>query len=479
MVILMFRRYEIKKVHGEERLYIHLDMSYEIAKINKSNNKTGIINQIIDYVKVNNIKFSGTKIVLVVGGLVLGTVFLNSSIDTLKAKESKDITYVDKIFLNSYTKDNELDKISNIKFVQTSEVEEIHIIKEDTSKSNDENKDVINKVENNKETNKIDANNQTNNTNTAQNKQTTNENTATNNNSTNQTTKPSAKVTPKSSQSQQQQQTPQQQQQQATKNMVTIYRSTGIIQEIEFEEYIIGVVAAEMPASFNEEALKVQAIIARTYALKLMQSGKVLTDTTSTQVYKDNSQLKTLWGANYNTYFSKIKKAVDATKDMKITYNGKLIEALYFSCSNGYTEDAINVWGNSYNYLKSVESKWDIETTAYLRETPYSFEQLSKTLGLDINSSTHISINNKNTSNRVSSVTFENKNYTGVELRTLLGLRSADFDIEVNAQEILITTRGYGHGVGLSQYGAHMMANAGYNYSQIIKHYYQGTTITK
>ena len=485
MVISMFRRYEIKKVHGEERLYIHLDMSYEIAKI-KKNNKTGLINQIIDYVKVNNIKFSGTKIVLVVGGLVLGTVFLNSGVDTLTAKESKDITYVDKIFLNSYTKDNELDSISNIKFVQTSEVEEIHIIKEDTSKNTNENPTITAKTEsNNKETNKTATNNQTNsNTNNNQNKSTTNSNT-TNNSTTNQTTKPSSNVTtqPPSSQTQPQQQAPTQQQQQqqqpVTKNMVTVYRSSGIVQEIEFEEYILGVVAAEMPASFNEEALKAQALIARTYALKLMQSGKVLTDTTSTQVYKDNNQLKAMWGSSYTTYYNKIKRAVDATKDMKITYNGNLIEALYFSCSNGYTEDAVNVWGNNYSYLKSVESKWDIETSAYLRESSYSFEQLSKTLGININSSTHISINNKNTSNRVTSVTFENKNYTGIELRTLLGLRSADFDIVVNDQGILITTRGYGHGVGLSQYGAHMMANAGYNYSQIIKHYYQGTTITK
>ena len=444
----MFRGYTIKKAHGEERLYLYLDMTYEIAKFNKNNNnKASLIDQIIDYVKVNNIKFSGTKIVLIVGGLVLGTVFLNTNLSSLNVKETKEINYVDKVFLNSYTKDNELDKINTIKIVQTKEVEEIQIKQE---KPIEEKK---------KETKgKVNTNN-----NTSANNNTTQNNSTANNTVPKKTTPPSTTTTPSK---------------QTNNTMVTVYRSNGTIQQIELEEYLIGVVAAEMPASFSEEALKVQAIIARTYTLRLIAANKVLTDTTSTQVYKDNNQLKNLWGTSYNTYYNKIKKAVDSTKGMKITYNGNLIEALYFSCSNGQTEDSINVWGNSYSYLKSVDSKWDVGTTAYLKDTNYNYDNLSKILGTNIDSSTLISVNNKNTSNRVASITVNNKTYTGVEFRNLLGLRSADFDIEIISSGIKITTRGYGHGVGLSQYGANEMAKLGYTYLQIIKHYYSGVTIT-
>ena len=242
---------------------------------------------------------------------------------------------------------------------------------------------------------------------------------------------------------------------------------------------MIGVVAEEMPASFSIEALKAQAIVARTYAIKAISQGRKLTDTTDTQVYKDNNQLKKKWGASYNTYYKKIKKAVDMTKGMVITYKGNLIDATYFSTSNGYTEDAVMVWGNDIPYLKSVESTWDKNTTSYLKNISLTYEEISKKLGFIVNKETEIKITKRNESNRIKEITINNKSYTGIEIRTLLGLRSADFDIDQKENSITFTTRGYGHGVGMSQYGANEMAKKGYSYNKIITHYYQGVKIVK
>ena len=131
---------------------------------------------------------------------------------------------------------------------------------------------------------------------------------------------------------------------------------------ISLEEYVTGVVCSEMPALFSDEALKAQSVAARTYALKKDSVGATLVASTSDQVYKTNSELKSMWGNSFNTYYEKVKKAVMATKGEVMMYNGKYIDALYFSTSNGRTEDPIYVWNYSAPYLKSVDSKWDIGT---------------------------------------------------------------------------------------------------------------------
>lgn len=262
-----------------------------------------------------------------------------------------------------------------------------------------------------------------------------------------------------------------------TSKTITLKRTSGEVIQVDLEEYLIGVVAAEMPASFNSEALKAQSVVARTYTLKLLESNREITDDVKTQVYKSNSELQNIWGSNYTNYYQKIKNAVDQTNGLVIKYNGFLIDAVYHSTSNGYTEDAINVWGNRVPYLKTVTSPWDTSATSYLRNTSIGFDVISNTLKIDFNSSSTIDVISRDESNRILKVRFNDKEYSGVEIRNLLGLRSADFDAEISLNGVNFTTRGYGHGVGMSQYGANGMANSGYSYEQILKYYYSGVQI--
>ena len=260
---------------------------------------------------------------------------------------------------------------------------------------------------------------------------------------------------------------------------VKLRLTTGEVIDITLEDYVVGVVGAEMPASFHTEALKAQAITARTYALRKTASGAILSATISDQVYNTETQLRQKWGASFDTYYNKIRNAVIATKGECLMYNGSYIEALYFSTSNGRTEDAVNVWGNSIPYLKSVESPWDVGVSGYSQTKTIPMSEISSKLGVNLTSISQISINSKTEGNRVKSITICGKEYTGVQIRQLLGLRSADFDISESGGSIAFTTRGYGHGVGMSQYGADRMAKAGYSYAQILKHYYAGVSIVK
>lgn len=255
--------------------------------------------------------------------------------------------------------------------------------------------------------------------------------------------------------------------------------NTGETINIALEDYVIGVVGSEMPALFNSEALKAQSVAARTYALKKTSMGATLTATTSDQVYKTNDQLKAMWGNSYDTYYNKVKNAVLATKGEVMTYNGNYIDALYFSTSNGRTEDPIYVWSYTQPYLKSVDSKWDIGTTFFNATKTISKSEISSKLGVNLTSISEITINSLTTGGRVNSVTIAGKEFTGVQIRTLLGLRSADFTVSESGNNIVFTTKGWGHGVGMSQYGANGMAKAGYSYSQILKHYYTGISIVK
>ena len=263
------------------------------------------------------------------------------------------------------------------------------------------------------------------------------------------------------------------------KNYITIKRSNGLITNLEIEEYVIGVVGAEMPASFDEEALKAQAVIARTYAVSSLNKGKILTDNSSTQNYKDNEELKKMWGNNYNKYYQKVKNAVDDTKGIYLTYNGQIIDAVYHSTSNGQTENAKYVWGTSKPYLVSVDSTYDTSNKSFNYEKFIAYADLSKKLNMEINFDTNFNIISKTAGNRIDKIQINDKTYTGVELRNLLGLRSADFEITKEENGINFKTKGYGHGVGLSQYGANGMAKAGYNYQEILTHYYTGVKLTK
>ena len=233
-----------------------------------------------------------------------------------------------------------------------------------------------------------------------------------------------------------------------------------------------------MPALFHEEALKAQSVIARTYALKAKAQNKVLTDNESTQSYKSNDELAKMWGTSYNNYHNKVKTAVLATKGEYLTYNGQYIEALYHSTSNGKTETSTNVWGNSYPYLVSVSSEYDYLNPSFESTKTFTYEELSNLLQSDINKDTLFTILGKTEGDRVSFIEVAGKKYTGVDFRNLLGLRSADFEIEKQDTNIIIKTKGYGHGVGMSQYGANGMAKNGYFYKDILLHYYKGVSLS-
>lgn len=258
---------------------------------------------------------------------------------------------------------------------------------------------------------------------------------------------------------------------------ITIYRKNGQVITLSIKDYLIGVVAAEMPASFNMEALKAQSILARTYLRRAQSVGKRLTDTVDTQRYIDTTEMKKLWGKSFDTYYFKIKSAVEATQDLVVTYQDSLIEAVYHSTSNGKTEDSSYVWGSSFSYLQPVSSTWDIKASGYFKSIEIDKNKFMNAFDIT-DTSYYVEILSRNASGRVEFIRIGDKVYTGIEVRSKLGLRSTDFDIYLKDNTVQVDTRGYGHGVGLSQYGANGMANEGYNYSQIIKHYYSGVEIT-
>ena len=256
---------------------------------------------------------------------------------------------------------------------------------------------------------------------------------------------------------------------------------TNNITEEELEDYIVGVVGAEMPASFNEEALKAQAVASRTYALyKMNHSNKeydVVTDV-SNQSYKTLDELKIKWGSDFNYYYNRIKGAVEQTKNEVMTYNNEVIIAYYFAMSNGYTEDASLVFNENEPYLKSIDSSLENVTLKNFKvKKEFSKQEFVNAFGV----SGDISITDikRSPTNRIISLKINNQEYSGTTARKKLGLRSTDMDFEILDDKIIITTRGYGHGVGLSQYGANLMAKQGYNYKDILKHYYNGVELSK
>ena len=250
--------------------------------------------------------------------------------------------------------------------------------------------------------------------------------------------------------------------------------TTDNLLTVDIEEYIIGVVAGEMPALFHEEALKAQAIASRTYLINHLQNNSTISNTTDDQVYLTKEEMQDKWKEDYDKYYNKIKEAVTATKDLIMYYNNEPIKAYYFSTSNGYTASSMSVFNEQRDYLTSVESPFDQDNSKTIEISKQDF-----CTKLNIQCS-QISITNitKDNSNRVSKITINNKEYKGTQIRKLLSLRSTDFTINIKDTTIEITTKGYGHGVGMSQYGANNMAKLGYTYEEILKYYYQDIEIS-
>lgn len=245
---------------------------------------------------------------------------------------------------------------------------------------------------------------------------------------------------------------------------------------IEFNEYLIGVLACEMPASFELEALKAQAIASRTYAYYLINHNKNITTDTRTQCMLNKSQMKENWQNDFDLYYNKLLTAVTQTNNVVLKYDNEIIPAYYFSMSNGYTEDSKYVFNETKDFLKQVDSHYEENNKNFIKETIFSKENFCSLLQIDCS---YININNINrsSSNRVIDLLINDKKFTGVEFRKKLNLRSTDFDIKIG-DDVKITTRGYGHGVGMSQYGANYMAKEGKSYEDILKHYYQGVIIS-
>jgi len=259
---------------------------------------------------------------------------------------------------------------------------------------------------------------------------------------------------------------------------------TEKIEKIPLEEYIVGVLAGEMPIDFSLEALKAQAVASRSYALKRIEYNKNkeydVVDSIMNQVYLDEEYLKDAWGLSYVKNINKLRTAVNETIDEYLEYNNSVIDALFFSTSNGYTENSELVFGFDCEYLKSVESPWDKEvSSAYQTTKTMSLTEFYKKINIPYNKNLNIEIVKRSSTGRILLLKINGKDFKGTELYNLLSLRSTDFTLELLGDEIKITTKGYGHGVGMSQYGALGMAKKGYTYEEILKHYYQNVNLTK
>lgn len=258
---------------------------------------------------------------------------------------------------------------------------------------------------------------------------------------------------------------------------------SGKISNIPLEEYIVGVLAGEMPITFELEALKAQAVAARSYVMKQMQYNKNLdydvVDTVVNQVYLSDEYLKTVWKDEYLSKISKLKKAVSETFNEYLDYNGTIAEAMFFSTSSGYTENSEEVFSTALPYLRSVSSVWDEISPLYEVKYNFSFFDFYKKLGIDYNEQLNIEILSTTSTGRVKELEINNIKLNANKFVSLLKLKSNYFKISVKNNNIEIITKGYGHGVGMSQYGAQAMALAGKKYDEILNYYYQGTKIKK
>ena len=259
------------------------------------------------------------------------------------------------------------------------------------------------------------------------------------------------------------------------------------------EEYVKGVVAGEMPANFHPEALKAQAVAARTVAVRRLKrfggpgypgtEADLSNDVQDAQAWLSKKQLIAKWGLwGYYQNWGKIAAAVEATAGLVLTYDGKLIDALYHSTSGPRTANAEEVWGTSVPYLKSVPCPYDQHSPRYRQEQVFTVEALLSALASGEKppaSGLTLRILERTASGRVKTVRIGEKDYRGVDLRSRLGLASTNFTLRQQGEKVIFTTPGYGHGVGLCQYGADGLAKEGKTFREILHYYYQGVEIRK
>lgn len=268
--------------------------------------------------------------------------------------------------------------------------------------------------------------------------------------------------------------------------------STGQAMSLPGREYITQVVAAEMPASFEPEALKAQAVAAFTYALyrkegtpdSTHEGCELCTDSTHCKAYADEAYLRSLWGDDYDYYFTRIAEAVNEVYGRYMTYQGQPIAAVFHALSPGVTEDAVNVWGHAYPYLVSVDSAWDKKVKGYestvtisKKEFKSIMEGYSDRCDLSDDPEKWVGKMIRSESGGVQTVEVGGMVLAGTRMRGLFDLRSTNFTVEYRDGSFIFTVHGYGHGVGMSQYGANLMAKDGATYEEILHHYYTGVEI--
>lgn len=273
--------------------------------------------------------------------------------------------------------------------------------------------------------------------------------------------------------------------------------NTGEIIEVSDRDYVIGSVCAEMPASFNTEALKAQAVAAYTYAVRQrnletanpspeLKGAYISNDSSEYQAFLTQEQIKQNFGDDYDEYYKKISDAVDCVENEILVYNDEPIAAAFHSMSSGRTESAENIFGDSVDYLVPVDSPEDTQAPRYLTEYTFTSDEIYARLTeaypeieLGNNKSKWLFVRERTASDTVKRVDAGNISLSGWELRNLLSLRSVAFEISYDNGIFTIKTKGYGHGVGMSQYGANAMAEQGFSYDEILLHYYKGAEIKK
>lgn len=276
--------------------------------------------------------------------------------------------------------------------------------------------------------------------------------------------------------------------------MIPVYLTKqATVQTVPLEQYVRGVLAAEMPVEFELEALKAQAMAARTYVVRrviekdysnMPVKDALVTDTTAHQAYLTDQELREKWDkSKYETNMAKIDRAVNETKDKILTYEHEPINATFFSTSNGYTENSEEYWPFKSPYLRSVPSPWDIQLSSrYKENVTISYKTMLQKLGVASISTIDTSAKGMkvlswSTGHRIKSMTIGGQIFSGREVREKLGLASSQFAWKWAGSQITITTYGYGHGVGLSQWGANGMAKEGKTAEKIVTYYYTGISI--
>ena len=268
--------------------------------------------------------------------------------------------------------------------------------------------------------------------------------------------------------------------------IIRVYRSqTGKIEEMSVKDYLFCVVAAEMPALYETEALKAQTVAAYTYAMCKAAASEndydITDDSSVDQAFITVEEARARWGESADTYEGKIRSAVESVLYEKITYESKLILAAYHAISSGRTENAAEIWGGNYSYLTAVESTGDKLSPNYLSTVTFTAsdlkEKLSGYIDLQGNGDGWIGEIKRTQSGSVITAVINGNAISGDKIRKALELRSANFDIAFADGTFTFTVRGYGHGIGMSQYGAHYMAMQGKTYKEILLHYYPGCAV--